>query len=127
MEKTIKLTLPNEAVKPAGYQVLVIPYEPKETTRGGIIIPKISLDAERMASQCAYVWMMGPDAYMDTNKFPSGPYCKIGDWVLLSKWGGKRFKVDGVDLRLLNDDEILGVVTDPEALYDVTGAINFEK
>ena len=128
MEKTIKLNLPDESrtVRPVGYQLLVVPYEPEEKTRGGIIIPKKSLDQERMASQCAYVWMLGTDAYTDTSKFPTGPWCKVGDWVLLSKWGGKRFKVDGVDLRMINDDEILGVVPVPEALYDITGAPVFE-
>ena len=126
---TTQIKLPDEArtPRPVGYQLLVVPYEPERKTKGGIIIPDKTVDAERMASQSGYVWFMGSDAYTDSNKFPTGPWCKIGDWIMLSKWGGKRFTVDGIDLRIINDDEVLAVVPVPEALYTLVGLPTFEK
>ena len=55
----------------------------------------------------------GPDAYGDTIKFPEGPWCKKGDWVIFARYAGSRLKIDGGDLRLLNDDEILAIIQDP--------------
>jgi co-chaperonin GroES (HSP10) len=55
----------------------------------------------------------GPDAYADTGKFPDGPWCKKGDWVIFARYAGSRLKIDGGDLRLLNDDEILAIIQDP--------------
>ena len=55
----------------------------------------------------------GPDAYADTNKFPEGPWCQKGDWVIFARYAGSRLKIDGGELRLLNDDEILAILQDP--------------
>ena len=56
----------------------------------------------------------GPLAYADASKFPDGPWCKEGDWVIFGRYAGSRIQIDGGEIRLLNDDEILGIVTDPE-------------
>ena len=58
--------------------------------------------------------MLGPDAYKDKNKFPNGAWCQERDWVIFGRYAGARIKIDGGDLRLLNDDEILAVVNNPE-------------
>ena len=56
----------------------------------------------------------GPDAYSDSDKFPEGPWCKEGDWVIFGRYAGARFNIEGGDMRLLNDDEILATVNNPE-------------
>lgn len=98
---------------PAGYRLLIALNEIPERTRGGIIIPDATKDAERAAGVTGRVVAMGPDAYTDTDKFPSGPWCKLGDNVLFGKYAGARFKYQDVEHRMLNDDEIMGVVPDP--------------
>ena len=57
---------------------------------------------------------VGELAYADQNKFPTGPWCKEGDWVIFARYGGSRLNIDGGEIRILNDDEILAVVNDPD-------------
>ena len=63
-----------------------------------------------------YVVSLGPDAYSDSHKFPEGAWCKEGDWVIFGRYAGARFQIEGGDMRLLNDDEILACIDDPEAI-----------
>ena len=102
--------------KPTGYRVLILPFTLPEVTKGGIHIAKATLDKERIATVVGYVVAMGPDAYGDLNKFPEGPWCKKGDWVIFGRYAGARFQIEGGDMRLLNDDEILATIEDPEAI-----------
>ena len=102
--------------KPTGYRVLIFPFTLPEVTKGGIHIAKATLDKERIATVVGYVVAMGPDAYGDLNKFPEGPWCKEGDWVIFGRYAGARFQIEGGDMRLLNDDEILATIEDPEAI-----------
>ena len=102
--------------RPTGYRVLILPFTLPEVTKGGIHIAKATLDKERIATVVGYVVAMGPDAYGDLNKFPEGPWCKEGDWVIFGKYAGARFQIEGGDMRLLNDDEILATIEDPEAI-----------
>ena len=102
--------------KPTGYRVLILPFTLPEVTKGGIHIAKATLDKERIATVVGYVVAMGPDAYGDLNKFPEGPWCKEGDWVIFGRYAGARFQIEGGDMRLLNDDEILATIEDPEAI-----------
>ena len=102
--------------KPTGYRVLIMPFTLPEVTKGGIHIAKATLDKERIATVVGYVVAMGPDAYGDLNKFPEGPWCKEGDWVIFGRYAGARFQIEGGDMRLLNDDEILATIEDPEAI-----------
>jgi co-chaperonin GroES (HSP10) len=57
---------------------------------------------------------VGPDAYNDKDKFPHGAWCKKNDWVLFARYAGSRLNIEGGELRILNDDEVLGVINDPE-------------
>ena len=102
--------------RPTGYRVLILPFTLPEVTKGGIHIAKATLDKERIATVVGYVVAMGPDAYGDLNKFPEGPWCKEGDWVIFGRYAGARFQIEGGDMRLLNDDEILATIQDPEAI-----------
>ena len=102
--------LPN----PTGYRLLILPFSPPEKTKGGIMLAKQTLDKERIATVVGLVVRKGPDAYSDKDKFPEGAWCDEGDWVIFGRYAGARFNIDGGDMRLLNDDEILAVVNNPE-------------
>ena len=99
--------------QPTGYRLLVIPYYPKERTKGGVYIPDATRDRESFATVVAYVVKMGPDAYKDADKFPTGAYCSEKEWVLMGRYAGNRFKVEGLELRLINDDNIIAKILDP--------------
>jgi len=99
--------------QPTGYRLLVIPYYPKEKTKGGIYIPDATRERESFATVVAYVVKMGPDAYQDAQKFPNGAYCSEKEWVLMGRYAGNRFKVEGLELRLINDDNIIAKILDP--------------
>ena len=102
--------------RPTGYRILILPFTLPEVTKGGIHIAKATLDKERLATVVGYVVAMGPDAYGDLNKFPEGAWCNEGDWVIFGRYAGARFQIEGGDMRLLNDDEILATIGDPEAI-----------
>ena len=101
---------------PSGWRLLVLPFTPKEKTKGGIIIAQESLDKARIATNCGYVVKMGPMAYKDKDKFPTGPWCKEKDWVIFARYAGSRLPIEGGEVRLLNDDEVLGTIKDPESV-----------
>ena len=104
--------LPN----PTGYRLLVLPFTPKEKTKGGIIIAQESLEKLRIATNCGYVLKVGPLAYYDKEKFPTGAWCKKGDWVIFARYAGSRLPIEGGEVRLLNDDEVLGTIDNPESV-----------
>ena len=106
----------NELPVPTGWRLLVLPFTPKEKTKGGIIIAQESLDKARIATNCGYVVKMGPMAYGDKEKFPTGPWCKERDWVIFARYAGSRLPIEGGEVRLLNDDEVLGTIKDPESV-----------
>jgi co-chaperonin GroES (HSP10) len=119
-EKSETAKLPS----PTGWRILIMPYDPPKVTRGGVEIPDEVLDRERLAINVGLVMAVGPLAYKDKNKFgdpdnptePWQPWCKKNDWVMFGKYAGSRFKIDGGELRLLNDDEILAIIEDPSHL-----------
>ena len=106
----------SELPVPSGWRLLVLPFTPKEKTKGGIIIAQESLDKARIATNCGYVVKMGPMAYGDKDKFPTGPWCKEGDWVIFARYAGSRLPIEGGEVLLLNDDEVLGTIKDPESV-----------
>ena len=101
--------------EPSGWRILVLPFTPKEKTKGGLIIAQESLDRLRIATNCGYVLKMGPLAYKDKDKFEE-PWCKKGDWVIFARYAGSRLPIEGGEIRILNDDEILGTIQDPESV-----------
>ena len=103
---------------PTGWRILILPYTiPKE--KNGIIYADETIERSNLATNTGYVVSLGPDAYKDENKFPDGPWCKKGDWVLFGRYAGSRFKIQGAEPRLLNDDEVLAVITDPRDILNV--------
>ena len=105
----------DELPEPAGYRILVLPFTPKKKSEGGIIFAQETLDKARIATTCGYVLKMGDLAYKDKDKFGE-PWCKKGDWVIFARYAGSRLPIEGGEVRLLNDDEVLGTVKDPESL-----------
>ena len=103
--------LPN----PTGWRLLVMPFAVKEETKGGIIIAQETLEKLRIATNCGYVLKMGPLCYSE-KKFTSGAWCKKGDWIIFARYAGSRLAIEGGEVRLLNDDEVLGTIKDPEAV-----------
>ena len=106
----------DELPTPSGYRLLVLPFTPKEKTKGGIIYSQESLDKARIATNCGYVLKMGPLAYQDKDKFATGPWCKEKDWVIFARYAGSRLPIEGGEVRLLNDDEVLGTIKNPESV-----------
>ena len=99
---------------PTGYRILILPFSQKAMTKGGIMLAESYLEKERLGTNVGFVVSLGPDAYKDKNKFPNGPWCKEKDWIIFGRYAGARIKIDGGDLRLLNDDEVLAVISNPE-------------
>jgi chaperonin GroES len=96
-----------------------MPYNPPQKTKGGIQLPDEVHERERLSTVVGLVMAVGPNAYKDENRFPEGAWCKEKDWVIFGRYAGSRFKIDGGELRLLNDDEILAVVDDPSHLSHI--------
>jgi co-chaperonin GroES (HSP10) len=104
---------------PKGYKILIALPEPDEKTEGGILKAKQTMDVEEVGSICGFVLKLGTDAYKDESRFPNGPYCKEGDWVMMRSYSGTRFKIHGKEFRLINDDSVEAVVEDPRGIEKV--------
>ena len=100
--------------KPTGWRLLILPYRGKGQTEGGVLLPDQTIDRESIATVCGYVLSVGSLAYKDKEKFPTGPWCGEKDWVIFGRYSGARFKIDGGEVRILNDDEVIAVIQDPE-------------
>jgi co-chaperonin GroES (HSP10) len=103
--------------KPVGYRVLVAMPEVEKTFDGtNVLKTDAVMHNEHIMSIIGMVLDMGDQAYNDKERFPSGPWCKTGDYVMFRANTGTRFKVAGVEYRLMNDDSIEAVVADPRGV-----------
>lgn len=100
--------------KPTGWRIAILPYRGAEKTKGGIVLAEETQKKTQLATTCGYVLRMGDLAYADQEKFPTGPWCQQGDWIIFGRYAGSRIQIDGGEIRILNDDEIIGVVNKPE-------------
>ena len=113
--ETKATTLPT----PAGYKLLCIVPEVDEKIAGtslDLVRDAATMRVEEHATTVLFVLRVGPDAYKDTAKFPTGAWCKEGDFVLVRTYTGTRFKIFGKEFRVLNDDQVECVVQDPRGL-----------
>ena len=99
---------------PTGWRLLILPYRGKGKTEGGLYLPDKVVEDNQISTQVGFVLKMGPMAYKDPEKFPTGPWCAEKDWVMFARYAGSRFKIDGGEVRILNDDEILAKIQEPE-------------
>tara|TARA_R100001126_G_C4852593_1_gene162774 strand:- start:393 stop:818 length:426 start_codon:yes stop_codon:yes gene_type:complete len=104
---------------PTGWRILVLPYRGKQKTTGGIHLPDKVLDETQLQTVVAYVLKVGDLAYQDKEKFPNGAWCKKGDWIVFARYAGSRFRIEGGEVRLLNDDEVLATVADPDDIISL--------
>ena len=98
---------------PTGYRIVLFPLKLDGKTKSGIILTDETVTESQITTNICKVLKVGPDAYKDKEKFPTGPWCKTDDWVLITRYAGSRIKIDGGELRIINDDEILAVIDDP--------------
>ena len=101
---------------PTGWRILILPYRGKTRTEGGIYLTEQTIDGQQLSTVLGYVLKTGPLAYQDEDKFPTGLWCEEGDWVLFGRYAGSRFDIEGGEVKILNDDEIIAKVEDPEAI-----------
>jgi len=107
--------------QPTGWRLLVMPYQGAVTTQGGLHIPDEVRAREAVATVVAYVLRIGPLAYKDPDKFgvDSDPWCKQGQWVCIGRYSGSRFKIDGGEVRIINDDEVIATILEPDDIKQV--------
>ncbi len=101
---------------PKGYKILIMLPQMEEKTDGGVYIPDSTKSAEETASIVGFVLKMGDLCYADEGKFPTGAWCKEGDWVMFRAYSGTRFKIHGAEFRMINDDTVEAVVQDPRGV-----------
>jgi co-chaperonin GroES (HSP10) len=101
---------------PSTYHLLCVLPEIDEEYDSGLIKAGQTLHYEEILSPVLFVVKMGPDAYKDEKRFPSGPACKVGDFVLVRPNTGTRIKIHGQEFRIINDDSVEAVVQDPRGI-----------
>jgi len=119
-EETVKISdaeLELQLPKPVGYRVLVALPQPKETFDGSSILKtETAKNQDHIMSIIGLVVDMGDGAYADKDRFPDGPWCKEGDFVMFRMNSGTRFTIGGIEYRLMNDDSVEAVVADPTGI-----------
>ena len=125
----LDVSLSERLPQPTGWRILVMPYAGRATSDGGVLIPDQVRDREALATVVAYVLKVGPLAYQDENKFGTNSeskdkgyakcWCKKGDWVCIGRYAGARFKIDGGEVRIINDDEVIATIKDPDDIKHV--------
>jgi co-chaperonin GroES (HSP10) len=101
---------------PSGYRILCAIPDIDRKTAGGVLKADITLQHEELLTTVLFVVKMGPDCYKDERRFPSGPWCKEGDFILTRPHAGSRVKIHGREFRIINDDSVEGVVEDPRGV-----------
>ena len=111
--------LPDEKIldrlpDPTGWRMLVLPYKGQGKTKGGVILTDETMQERGYTTVTGLVLKMGTECYDNEERFPNGPWCKKGDWIIFGRYAGSRFGIEGGEVRILNEDEIIAVVKDPE-------------
>ena len=115
-EKDLSKTEDSKLPQPTGWRLLVLPFKMKEKTKGGLLLGQETLERQQVGANCGMVLKAGPHCY-DKERYPEGPWCKKGDWVIFARYAGSRIQIDGGEVRLLNDDEILATIENPEDIF----------
>jgi len=102
--------------EPSGYRILCAIPEVDEKTAGGLFKADMTKQFEELTTPVLFVLKVGPDAFKDEKRFPSGPWCKEGDFILTRPHAGSRVKIHGREFRIINDDSVEAVVEDPRGI-----------
>jgi len=102
--------------KPSGYHILCAVPDIEDSFDSGIAKADVTVQHEEILTTVLFVVEMGPDAYRDEKRFPSGPWCKKGDFILVRPNTGTRLDIHGREFRIINDDSVEGVVDDPRGI-----------
>ena len=102
--------------EPSGYKILCALPEVEDKYESGILKADATVKVEEHSTVVLFVIKLGPQAYADMDKFPSGPWCKQGDFVIARAYSGTRVKIHGREFRLINDDQVEAVVQDPRGI-----------
>jgi co-chaperonin GroES (HSP10) len=102
--------------QPSGYHILVTLPEAEEKFESGLFKSDETRRYEEVLATVFFVVAVGPDCYKDEKRFPSGPWCKPGDFVLARPNSGTRLKIHGKEFRMINDDTVEAVVQDPRGI-----------
>jgi co-chaperonin GroES (HSP10) len=105
--------------EPQTYHLLCMLPEAKEEYEGGLLKASQTMQYEELLSPVLFVAKVGPDAFKDEKRFPSGPSCKVGDFVIVRPNTGTRMKIHGTEWRIINDDSVEAVVEDPRGIQRV--------
>jgi co-chaperonin GroES (HSP10) len=106
----------NSFPDPSGYRILCAIPEIEDSYDNGLIKSELTMRHEELLTTVLFVVKMGPDCYKDKDRFPSGPWCKQGDFILVRPHAGTRVKIHGREFRIINDDAVEGVVEDPRGI-----------
>ena len=98
---------------PVGWRIVLFPLKLDSKTKSGLYLTDDTVEQSQVSTNICKVLKVGPEAYKDKEKFPSGPWCKEGDWVLITRYAGSRIRIEDGELRIINDDEIIATVKDP--------------
>jgi len=111
LKKSLLERMPN----PSGWRLLVLPYKGKGVTDAGIQLVQETVDREALSTVICYVLKVGPLAYKDENKFGNDAWCKKGEWILIGRYAGTRFRLeDNHEVRIINDDEVIATILNPD-------------
>jgi len=102
--------------KPSGYRILCAVPEVEKEYESGLVKADTTMHYEELLTTVLFVVDLGPDCYLDTTKFPTGPWCKKGDFVLVRPNAGTRLVIHGKEFRIINDDSVESVVLDPRGI-----------
>ena len=120
-EQTEKSSTASQLPEPSGFSMLIALPEVSESTESGIFLPDERRNAESVASIVGFVLKQGADCYADKDRFPNGPWCNEGDWIVMRSYAGTRLVIHGKEFRLINDDSVEAVVQDPRGISRAGG------
>ncbi len=107
-----EIPTPEKVPQPVGYRILLRPRGVVEKTKGGIILTETNKDSQSYLNSVGQIIAMGTECYSDRKS----PWCKVGDWVIFGRYAGARVSVQNVKMVLLNDDEIIATMENPEVI-----------
>ena len=106
--------------QPTGFRIVILPLTLKSKTDAGLHLTDETIEQAQVTTNICKVLKVGSDAYKDKERFPNGPWCKEGDWIIIAKYAGSRISIEGGELRIINDDEILATIDHPRDILPAT-------